>query len=98
MPSLAFASWRNPLATDVSAVIATISVLSPKPDQIVLVRVSPGTGGLNWKPSMIAAFGKFLSVEMEGAGLDNPLVVIPYVDIDLVTPAKAEEAKALAES
>lgn len=83
---------------DVQAVVATISVLSPKPDQIVLVRVQEGTAGMHWSPQMISAFGKFLSVEMEGAGLDNPLVVIPYVDIDLVTPAQAEKAKALAES
>ena len=86
------------MGPNVEAVIATISVLSPKPDQIVLVRVSEGTAGMHWSPQMISAFGKFLSVEMEGAGLDNPLVVIPYVDIDLVTPAQAEEAEALAAS
>ena len=86
------------MAPNVEAILATVSVLSPKPDQIVLVRVSEGTAGMHWSPSMIKAFCDFLSVEMEGAGLDNPLVVIPYVDIDLVTPAQAKEAQALAES
>jgi hypothetical protein len=80
------------------ALTAVISKMEIKPGEVLLVRVTPEVLGMRLTAQQMHEFGTHLSRVFEEAGITNPVICVPYVQVDIVSEADAELAVALAAS